>query len=501
MGKQFDRIYEVRFYTQVFDENAVKKERISEKISEKEVGTVYTEAKEVKTLPDGTKILRWKMDDGTTVDAPAGAEKDPNNPQYQQLQQRQNFQKKEITKETSYRVLTRSRNAYETIKPPYYCNFNFRYSIDRPCGSGSITIANVTSKFLHGQSDNLSVAVFAGYNEDNGAKLVGYHQVVKEEIQEQGADVMFEFQTQMLPAIDRKEKITWTVPYGASILKSIKGLCDKFNIEVTPYVEDALRRPKTFVKLRSKKTNKVSGTFVRIMDDLCEMLEAKWLFLPNNDPNDPKRVITILPVDKNGYVWFDEDNRGGITIHKYGYYDGIVKKPLPTYELKYDGQVPSIKYSFEVLLNPLIKIGDIVEITGTTPNQPNAKIFVSEVRHIGSYLDDDWITSVSGVAVDNNIQQYKMDISDTEWEEGILRQDLWKSVSQISNKIKDLQKQLDNAKEANKKSEESEDAVYSAIKEAKKTAREKSDLRKQLREARKEKRKQKRQGVPQEDGE
>ncbi|MDR0303755.1 MAG: hypothetical protein LBH98_03165 [Chitinispirillales bacterium] len=283
----------------------------------------------------------------------------------------------------------------ECITPPFHFEFDFTYDINNPCGAGNITAANVDDFGFNKNFANQILTLFAGYK-DRELGLIGHHQVVSRQTRREGADTLTVFQTQVLPAIDRKQNIDWHCPAGANFLKNIVQLCERFDIEAGHSVEqlyEALSNGKE-AETEAKKEYSASGTFVQIMDDLCEKLQTKWLFAPADDPKNPNRRVEIFTVDANGFCF--PFSTGGISQMRISQESGLTKFPTPDVKVIYDGNSPVVEYSGETLLNPLIKVGTRLIIEDVQGKKSTADMYVSKVRHQGSFYGDFWCTTFSG---------------------------------------------------------------------------------------------------------
>jgi hypothetical protein len=222
--------------------------------------------------------------------------------------------------------------------------------------------------------------LFAGYK-GRQLGIIGHHQVVSRQTKQEGADTFVVFQTQVLPGIDRSRNIDWYCPVGGDILENIIQLCDKFSIEVRYSGE----------KVEAKKEYSNSGTFVQIMDDLCDKLNAKWLFAPTNDQKNPRRIAEIYNVDTDGFCLPFSTNQINISHET-----GLTKFPTSDVKLIYDGNFPVTEYRGEMLLNPFVKVGTRLFIEDAEGKKPAIDMYVSHVKHSGSLYGDVWHTTFSG---------------------------------------------------------------------------------------------------------
>ena len=277
----------------------------------------------------------------------------------------------------------------EGIKPPYHLEFEINYDINTPCATGNITTANVADMSFNESYANQIISLFAGYK---GQKLglLAHHQVVFRQTINQGADTLTHFQIQILPAIDRKQNIDFNLPVESNILKSIQKFCQRFEIEVGHSVNQLFNTATE----QTKKEYCNSGTFVQIMDDLCEKIRAKWLFAPADDGNNPSRLVEVFSVDENGYCF--PHSTQGINQIRISQATGLTKFPTPDVKIIYDGNSPVVEYSGEMLLNPNVKVGTRLIINDAEGKKPMVDMYVSKVCHKGSLYGDFWHTSFSG---------------------------------------------------------------------------------------------------------
>ena len=280
----------------------------------------------------------------------------------------------------------------ESITPPYHLEFDINYDINTPCATGSITTANVSNMSFNENYENQIISLFAGYKGQE-LGLIAHHQVVSRQTVNQGADTLTNFQIQILPALDRKQNIDLNMPVEANILKNIQKFCERFEIGVGHSVHQL----SDIINEGTKKEYGNSATFVQIMDDLCEKIQAKWLFAPSNNGDNPSRLAEVFPVDENGYC-FPQATQGINQIH-ISQATGLTKFPTPDVKLIYDGNAPVIEYSGEMLLNPNVKVGTFLIITDSENSKPTVGLYVSRVRHKGNLYGDYWHTSFSGIGV------------------------------------------------------------------------------------------------------
>jgi hypothetical protein len=160
-------------------------------------------------------------------------------------------------------------------------------------------------------------------------------------------------------------------------------LCEQFGIEVG-YREKS--------EAIAKKEYSSSGTFVQIMDDLCEKMNAKWLFAPQNENQTPNRIVEIFNMDGNGFCY----PLGATSILQISQESGLTKFPTADVKVIYDGNAPTIEYSGEMLLNHRVRVGTRLIITDAQGKNQPIDMFVSKVRHKGNFYGDSWHTTFSG---------------------------------------------------------------------------------------------------------
>lgn len=129
-----------------------------------------------------------------------------------------------------------------------------------------------------------------------------------------------------------------------------------------------------------KKGYSASGNSKAQIDEICKVNSLEW----NIEKNETINIFPMKGDIKVPATVISPDN-------------GLLAKPEKTSQevrdLKDDLNVlPDTGIKFQCLLNPLIRIGQVVQIQGTFNSDGNYR--VDSVSHKGGYESDDWTTTI-----------------------------------------------------------------------------------------------------------